>query len=133
MYISPIIEPRLNCVRDNISIHFPSLRKSNGFLQPGWVQCSLFSYQGGWWAYPKHAPKSGFSAIRKECLGENSCNFTVVRVHVVRSCAPICRKIVFGYFARGGLDHLPGAARRAAAWLHVLCLRCVIGNRKSGL
>ena len=90
------------------STYIPSLRKSNGFLQPGWVQCSLFSIEGVCGRYPKHAPKSGFSAIRKECNGENSPSFTVVRVHVVRGCMPICRKIVLGFFALGGLHHPPG-------------------------
>ena len=97
--------------------NIPSLRKSNGFLQPGWVQCSLFSIEGGCGRYPKHAPKSGFSAIRKECLAENYPSFTVVRVHVVRGCAPICRKIVFGFFALGGLHHPPGRGGGAGpAW-----------------
>ena len=94
-------------------MYIPSLRKSNGFLQPGWVQCSLISIEGrgGCGRYPKHAPKSGFSAIRKECLGENAGNFTVVRVHVVRGYMPICRKFCGGFFALGGL--------------HVSCVLCV--------
>ena len=98
----------------------PSLRKSNGFLQPGWVQCSLFSIEGGCARYPKHAPKSGFSAIRKECNWENYPSFTVVRVHVVRGYMPICRKIVFGFFALGGLHHPPGRGGARGRHGHVL-------------
>ena len=95
----------------------PSLRKSNGFLQPGWVQCSLFSIEGGCGRYPKHAPKSGFSAIRKEWNVGAAPSFTVVRVHVVRGCAPICRKFRGGFFALGGLHHPPGRGGRAGpAW-----------------
>ena len=132
----------IKCLLLAFWFHIDNIKPISHLSQPAEIQrisatrlgpVLFIFHRGGCGRYPKHAPKSGFSAIRKECLGENGGNFTVVRVHVVRGCAPICRKFYLGFFARGGLDHLPGAARRAAAWLHVLCLRCVIGNRKSGL